>query len=195
MAYHLYTVRGLVVRLDTTGEHSRRVSIFSDELGLIRAHVQAARGSASKLKMHIQYLTLGSFTVVRGKRGYRLVNARAEQLLPYTIEHTEQQQVVARVAALLERVLVDEHPEPHIFTALESLVACLHQQTFSPDELRALETLTVLTILHNLGYIAQDAGLQTFLAPQFSYGSVQSFVPHVSTAIRSINTALRSSGL
>jgi DNA repair protein RecO len=195
MAYHLYTVQGLVVRLDTTGEHSRRVSIFTDELGLIRAHVQAARGSASKLKMHIQYLTLGSFTVVRGKNGYRLIGARSEQQLFYILPEVERQQVVARIAALVERLMVDDHPEPTIFSIIQSLLVCLQDHSLSIADLRSLETLTVLNILHTLGYIGHQPTFEHFLQPTFSCEVVTSFTPHITDAVRSINTALRSSGL
>jgi len=195
MAYHLYTLRGIVVRLDPAGEHSRRVALLTDELGLVYAHVQAGRGASSKLKMHIQPMTVGSFTVVRGKRGYRLTGAVADGETYYLLPTEECRVLVARVLALAERLLVADSGGSSLFTSVRELLSVLVSTQHTADELRALEAITVLKVLYVLGYVAEVPEFVGYLQMPLSANAPHSFVPHIPHAIRSINTALRASGL
>src|SRR3989344_4801484 len=78
MSHHIYTTEGLVLGSMPLGEANKYISIFTRDLGLIRASAQGVRSVSSKLRYGLQDFSQSTISLVRGKNVWRVTNA-----LPY----------------------------------------------------------------------------------------------------------------
>ena len=69
--------------------------------------------------------------------------------------------VIARIASVLMKMITGESPHPEIFQTVRTAFEFL--KSVSQESISDFETLTVLRILHQLGYIARDSVTETFL--------------------------------
>jgi recombinational DNA repair protein (RecF pathway) len=153
--YSVTTTSGFVIESRPSGEAGKILSIFTRDLGLVRASAQGIRLEKSKLRYHAQEYSLGEFSFVRGKEVWRLTNAsRAESFV-----HLRQpsKELVARIALLLRRLLHGEEPHPELFEQAESFLFFLQEaDMLSSEHMKTLESLIVYRILLALGYVGID---------------------------------------
>ncbi|MDQ2932968.1 MAG: DNA repair protein RecO [bacterium] len=153
--YPITTTSGFIIESRPTGEAGKVLSIFTRDLGLVRASAQGIRFEKSKLRYHAQEYSLGEFSFVRGKEVWRMTNA--DQVESFTTLHTTAQELIARVALLLRRLLHGEEPHAELFEHIESLFIFLKSiPALSNEHSNILESLTMYRILAALGYIAPD---------------------------------------
>ena len=85
-----------------------------------------------------------------------------EALLP------EAKALIARLALLLRRLLHGEEANPSLFECVESAVHFIHVNgggdALNEERLKTLESLTVIRIMHRLGYIGDAADLNGHVA-------------------------------
>lgn len=70
-----FTVEGLVIKERNVGESDRLVTLFTRELGLIRAFAAGAKNIKSKKAAATSMLTYSSFTILKKKDTYRIYEA------------------------------------------------------------------------------------------------------------------------
>jgi len=171
--YAIHTTPGFIVSSQSSGEAGKLLSIFTKDLGLIRATAQGIRFEKSKLRPFIQDYSRGIFSFVRGKEFWRLTSAQEIKLQGTSekaqVESLDQsQELIARIALLLNRLLQGEDPHPELFITLNSLFDFLSANTSSADggarldaeSFKTLESLIVTRILHRLGYVASIPSLK-----------------------------------
>jgi recombinational DNA repair protein (RecF pathway) len=174
----IHTTSGFVISSRPFGEAGKLLSIFTRDLGLIRASAQGIRFEKSKLRPFIQDYSIGVFSFVRGKEYWRLTNAQEIEKGKVEEPANEKkengsEELIARIALLLGRLLQGEEAHPELFTTLDSLFNFLHlnlnqevksmidtNQNTDIEMGKTLESLIVTRILHRLGYIANVADLK-----------------------------------
>lgn len=152
--YYKHQTKGIVLGSKAEGDHSRRVSLFTLDFGLITARVQGARETRSKLRSGSQDFCLGDFSLVHGKAGWKVVSANASINLFETFRSTPQKlKVITNILNLVKK-LVDEDDGKDIFDIINNFVNFLISAKES--DIAVAECLVLLRILHALGYMRHD---------------------------------------
>jgi DNA repair protein RecO len=185
---------GLVLQKRTVGEANTLVYILTRELGLIRAQARSTRVEVSKLRYGLELLTYARFSFIRGKREWRLVgveNANRHAVGPTIVRR----QAAGRIAKLITRLVQGEEPVPQLFTSVtEGLVFLANAAT--DTDAQAIESVLVLRILSQLGYLPRTPELAPFIENQFfSLELAAAAAQSRSVLIRAINESLQQSGL
>ena len=130
----IHTTPGFIVGTRPYSDAGRILTIFTRDFGLIYATAQGIRLEKSKLRYYTQEYSFGTYSLVRGKEFWRVTSATTniEQLKDFlsadrsemierfdtsTIKLFEngKQELIARIALLLKRLLQGEDPHPELF--------------------------------------------------------------------------------
>ncbi|MDQ5958160.1 MAG: repair protein RecO [Patescibacteria group bacterium] len=197
MAHRHYHSRGLVLNLRPLREKDLLITIFTEDLGLIRAIIKSGRDVRSKLRPHGSRFSLVKITLVRGKEWWRVVGLETEDMMSPIWSNTRAAVPAARVFDLLERLLPPEEPVDSLFTDTHNILLMFKRNQAKANSFIAnLECLAVLRILSRLGYLPSIP----FLAP-FTGGLVlddaivESLTPVRLEAIKTINRSLNQTGI
>ena len=192
--YHLYNTRGFIVRSANIGEANKMLFIFTEDLGLISAQVQAARKVSSKLRASLRGNSLCRFSLVRGKTSWRMTDA--EELISFSPSRDPQKtKIFANILSLVGRFVHGEEENAKLFHELENITACLKEIVFTKDELLRFETLSALKVLSALGYVGENKDLMFFIRTPIDANVLAQFTPHRREALKEINRALEESHL
>ncbi len=195
--YHLYHTEALVLGGEPSGEGSRRLTLFTRELGLLSAVATSVREERSKLRYGLQDFSSSHITLVRGRDSWRITNAALILHLAVAFrDFLEARELFARVAKLLRRLLHGEGKNESLFRAVSDSFAYLEQHRH-PALVAQIELVLVLRILYLLGYLAPRKEFEVFLAEPLSwndelFGEVS---PLRALALREINQSLRETQL
>jgi recombinational DNA repair protein (RecF pathway) len=215
--HNIYTTSGFIIDSRAQGEAGKYLSIFTRDLGLVWAMAQGIRLEKSKLRYFTSDYSFGEFSLVRGKEVWRLTNADEidgeKSGLNLTghgdrADSTAKKDFWARIALLLRRLLHGEEPNPQLFkvifacynflaanSAAQVADIAAHDNPISPN-LEAVESLTVLRIMHALGYIGDDKEIHGFLySNDFAPGVLDLAARKKTTINQHINKALKESHL
>lgn len=152
--YKIYTTPGFVIHSRAYGEAGKILSIFTKDLGLVLATAQGIRLEKSKLRYYTQDYAFGKFSLIKGKEYWRLTSA--DSVAEYG-SNENVSELMVRIAALLRRLLHGEEPNERLFGVIEDCKIALCTQEFSAEQLKTLESVIVLRILNELGYIGNDS--------------------------------------
>jgi DNA repair protein RecO len=156
LSYTIHTTSGFIVDSRPSGEAGKLLSVFTKDLGLIRASAQGIRFEKSKLRPFVQNYSFGKYSFVKGKEYWRLTNAdEVQDTKTYEVigESLKKKELIARVSLLLSRLLQGEETHPELFTAFELFIKFINKSELSNEELTTVESLIVIRILHRLGYV------------------------------------------
>ena len=158
----IHTTPGLIIESRSSGEAGKVISIFTRDFGLVRAVAQGIRLEKSKLRYHVSDYSFGTFSLVRGKEYWRLTNAQGPVWtdVPAKVSHVESHKLklIARISLLLKRLLHGEDAHPELFGHIDSCrILLANTDRISEDQLKVLESVTVLRIMHSLGYVGSVA--------------------------------------
>lgn len=202
--YAIQTTPGFIIESRPHGEAGKLLSIFTRDYGLVFASAQGIRLEKSKLRYYTQDYSFGNYSLVRGKEFWRLTSAQdsdANDATPISecvrMKRIEAQQLVARLALLLRRLLHGEEPHEELFRAVEACVDFLQgHEAISAEQSKTLESVTVLRMLNALGYIGKDAELGDIKASNdLNIGMLDSLAGKRAAMNQHINKALRESHL
>jgi DNA repair protein RecO (recombination protein O) len=163
MSYHIYQTEGYVLESMNVGESNKLLTLFTKELGLVRAAAQNIRSSQSKLRYSVQEMSFGTFALVRGKEVWRLTSARKlislyDPRLPVTLRR-----MFARLLALVVRLVPGEQKNTDLYAVLSALSAFCFSKEASDMRASALakeiELLASLRVLSTLGYTTDASAL------------------------------------
>jgi len=155
MHYHLHTTDGIIIARREVGEASWWCRLLTREYGLVGVRSQGTRELSSKLRPHVQLFTRGSFTLVYGKRGWRLTHAQRYANL--ATENPDAAQAFGRVASLIKILIAGEERNVHLYDVVENAFTYACRHDLSVRDLGALERLVVLRVLYHLGYVGESA--------------------------------------
>jgi DNA repair protein RecO len=195
--YHIHKTAGLILESSPYGESNRFFTIFTGDLGLIRATAQGVRELRSKLRYGLQDLSLVKLSFVRGKEIWRITSAEPD-LSYHTLlaGNKRKAEAFARVARLLKRLLAGEEKNKRLFNVVTSGLSFLATKDLDSKQIDGFETLMVLRILHNLGYVEERENFLPFLKDASWTNELLKEVDEIkSEAVRSINQSLKESHL
>lgn len=155
--YQKHHTRGIVVSVRRAENDSRRVEIFTEKFGVLSAHVQGARKLKSRLRAGVQYLSCGEFSLVRGKSGWKVVSARPEKNFFESLKGRPALRSAGQVLNLIKKLVSEEESGGSLFAIVTNFLDFLAESKESDSSLA--ECLTLLRILHSLGYMRHDPEL------------------------------------
>lgn len=202
MHYHTYNTLGLILGSSPSGESSRYLYIFTKELGLVGVHGQNIRSVNSKLRYALDAPARSYVSLVRGKNMWRLVSATPDKRFFSVFENQpEKLALCVRIFSVLKKLLAGEETNQELFLLVNNFLDFLMSDMTdlvgeSIGDLRDIEAILMLRILHRLGYVPTST-----IAEQFAYGTewnaeiVSAMTPHRKEAIKIINASLNASDL
>ena len=193
--HHIYHTNGFILSSRNTGEANKMLTIYTREMGLIRAMVQGIRLQKSKLRFTLQDFSYAKVDLVRGKEIWRVTSAKHISSFPLARSSSSSLLLIARVNKLIERLCDGEIPNKDIFDDFIQALYLLDDENISPMSKEALELHLVLRLMNSLGYIGDSEILSKYLSTSFDYSKTESLLRERQSIIAHINKALNESQL
>ncbi|MFA6251063.1 MAG: DNA repair protein RecO [Candidatus Paceibacterota bacterium] len=193
--HHIHHTHGFILSSRNTGEANKMLTIYTRELGLIKAVAQGVRFHKSKLRFTLQDFSYVNVDLVRGKEIWRVTSARHISSFSLARSNTASLVLIMRVSNLLERLCHGESPNENIFNDFIQALYLLDDENVSSQSREALELHLVLRILNSLGYIGDSAILEKYLSSAFDQSKIEVLLKERQSIIAHINNALNESQL
>lgn len=193
--HHIYHTRGFILSSKNVGEANKFFSIYTREMGLVRAVAQGVRFHKSKLRFTMQDLSYAHIDLVRGKDIWRVTTARHITSFPLARACESSLILTTRVSRLLERLCVGEAQNEEIFDDFIQALYILDSEDVSISSREALELHLVLRILNSLGYVGDSTILKKYLSSPFDNSKIENLLLERQSIISHINKALNESQL
>lgn len=196
--HNIYITDAIVLGKRGVGEANTLVSLFTKELGLVRASARSARFEKSKLRYGLEPLTQGRFSMVRGRHEWKLTGV--ERLSrDYISPSFTSRQRMGRLARLLLRLIHGEEPVPELYNTVAEGFEYVSRATTEQDA-ENIECVLVLRILSHLGYLPQTPEIMPFVDTPpagrfFSLELAAEVARSRAFLIRAINESLGATGL
>jgi DNA repair protein RecO len=190
--YHKHHTKGIIIGTKVEGSDSKRAEIFTESFGFINARVQGGRNLHSKLRSGSQSFSMGEFSLVHGKTGWRVVSARAEKNLFELFKNSpEKLKIVCNVLNLIKKLVGEEGSQGYLFGIVEKLFNFLDEAKES--EVALAECLTLVRILHALGYMRSDPELAIPISSsEIQSSDLEALAPRRSKLVALINESLKA---
>lgn len=195
MHHHIYHTHGFILSSKNKGEANKMLSVYTRELGLLRAMVQGVRLHRSKLRFSLQDFSYAKIDFVRGKDIWRITTAGNISTFPIARSNKDSIFFIAKVSSLIERLCVGEEANVKIFDDLINCLYILDDEDVSKSSREALEIHLVLRIMDSLGYIGDSNILKDYLDGDINIEKTESLLKDKRSIIGYINKALNESQL
>ena len=192
--HHIYHTEGLILGSKNYGEAGKYYFIFTRDLGMIYASAQGVRKMSSKLRYILQDFSYVKIDFVRGKDFWRITSASKTNMLEDVAKRKETREVFSNVALLLKRLLQGEEVNQNLFHELLNGLSAL-EKSENNEEIRNIEMLIVLRLLHNLGYIGTNDHVDNLIRSPFEQNIIFEVSQKRNKILSEINKALRESHL
>lgn len=164
MSHTLYSTECIVLESINSGEANRYISLFTKEMGLVRAVARSVREEKSKLRYSLQNFSIIIATLVRGKEVWRITGARERYNIHNELKNdSEKLFIVMRILNLLQRLIHGEEKNNYLFDALSNCIEFARENKIDKKTLKNVEHLIVLRILYSLGYVAKKDNFDEML--------------------------------
>jgi DNA repair protein RecO (recombination protein O) len=177
------------------GEANKMLTIYTREMGLVRAFVQGVRLHKSKLRFTLQDFSYVNVDLVRGRELWRVTSAKHISSFPLARCSGPSLILMTRVSKLLERLCTGESPNENIFDDFIQALYFLDSEDLSSSSRDALELHLVLRIMNSLGYIGDSDILSKYLCSSFDCNKTEMLLKERQSIIAHINKALNESQL
>ena len=156
--HHIYHTEAFVLSTRQFGEDSKVITLYTREVGLVRARAPGIRQISSKLRYTLQNFSYAQVDLVRGKEVWRITTAVPLASNTDILCFPEREQVIARISSLVSRLVTGEERNDEIFFILTNMCDVL-RSTISLDYAYCAkrELLYVAKILMSLGYLSRSA--------------------------------------
>ena len=193
--HHIYHTHGFIVSSRNSGEANKMLTIYTREMGLVRAMCQGVRLNKSKLRFALQDFSYVKVDFVRGKEIWRVTSATNISSFPFARSDKQSLLLIARISKLIERVCDGEEANNKIFDDFIQALYILDDQNINTSTREALELHLVLRIMNTLGYIGESEILSAYLSTSFDKVEIESLLKERQSIISHINKALNESQL
>jgi DNA repair protein RecO (recombination protein O) len=193
--HHIYTTKAIIIKSVPIGEANKYYFLLTEDLGFVRASAQGVRLDKSKLKGHLQDFCFVKISLVKGKDIWRITSVETIERGNF-LNDINKLIAIKNVFNLLLRLLHGEEKNEPLFHSIESFYNFLLKNKLSQDNVKNLETITVLRVLYNLGYFKKTFDLSDFVKDnELSIDILNSFDNKKKLAILDINNALNETHL
>ena len=193
--HHIYHTEGIIRGARNHGEANKLLSIYTLEHGLINAAAQGIRLHKSKLRFALQDLSYAKVDLVRGRDIWRVTSATPINSFVFARGNRDSLGLMLRVCKLLERLCNGEEGNSDVFSDVLQSFIRLDDVDIENEIREALELHLVLRILHQLGYIGDNADLASYLGGGFEDRQPSDVLLNKKSIVLAINQALRESQL
>jgi DNA repair protein RecO len=167
MSYHLYQNEAFVLDERPFSEANKTYYLLTPDLGLVTATAQGVRLLKSKLRFQLDKLAHVRVVLVRGKENWRLIGVEKTNEYNQIYLSKEKLNLATKIFALLRRFIQGESPQKLLFADLKISLDFLADLKLLPTDsefLASWEQVTVLRLLHFLGYIKDLPKLAPFVS-------------------------------
>lgn len=193
--HHIYHTHGFVLSSRNIGEANKILTVYTREMGLVRAMVQGVRLHKSKLRFVLQDFFYAKIDLVKGRDIWRITSATSLNSFPYARKNRESLILIVRISKLLERLCGQEEANERIFDDFIQALLLLDNENISVESREALELHLVLRIMNTLGYIGDSDKLNSYLQTDFDDNKIENLLRERQSIIAHINKALNESQL
>lgn len=193
--HHIYHTQGFILSSRNIGEANKMFTIYTRELGLVRAVCQGVRLHKSKNRFSLQDFSYANVDLVRGRDMWRVTSAKSVSSFPFARSKKESLVLIARVGSLIERLCDGEEANSTIFDDFIQALYLLDDINITDSSRLALELHLVLRIMNSLGYIGESEMLSKYLCSSFNQDNVEKILEERQYIIAHINKALNESHL
>lgn len=195
MHHHIYHTQGFILSSRNVGEANKMLTVFTRELGLVRAQVQGIRLSKSKLKFALQDFSFASIDIIKGREVWRITSAKNISSFHLIRRDNDSLVLMLRISSLIERFCGPEIVNEKIFDEFLQSLYLLDDENIEKENREALELHLVLRIMHELGYIGDSSLLAKYLVSSFDKTKTEELLRERQSIIAHINKALSESQL
>jgi DNA repair protein RecO len=193
--HHIYTTKAIIIKSFPIGEANKYYFLLTEDLGFVKASAQSVRLDKSKLKGHLQDFCFVSISLVKGKDIWRITSVETIECGDF-INDINKLIAIKNIFSLLMRLLHGEEKNEPLFYSVESFYNFLLKNKLSLENIKNLETITVLRILYHLGYFKKSFDLSDFVKDyELSVEILDFFDDKKKMAISDINNALNETHL
>lgn len=193
--HHIYHTHGFILSSRNMGEANKMLTIYTREMGLVRAAAQGIRLHKSKLRFTLQDFSYVNVDLVRGKELWRVTSAKHISSFPLARASSFSLLLMTRVSKLLERLCTGESPNENIFDDFIQALYLLDSENVSVQSREALELHLILRIMNSLGYIGESTMLSKYLNTDFDENKIGELLKERQSIIAHINKAITESQL
>ncbi len=186
MSHQIYTTKGFVVSSSSKGESDKIFSIFTKDLGLIRATAQGVRKIESKLRFALQDFSFCEISVVMTKAGWRLVGATS-------LDSFSKDPIKVKSLRLLKKLSAEDDQNENLFEDILKAFYFIDSHRLDIDE-KSLEILIIVKILNALGYWGNEVSQDLVVSP-FDGETLKVIWANQKEIIKEINRSLRATQL
>ncbi|KND50728.1 MAG: DNA repair protein RecO [Parcubacteria bacterium C7867-003] len=192
MSYHIYTTDGIILKRTPFGEANILVHVLTEDLGLIMASARSARLYVSKLRPALQEYAHVSISCIKGKGGWKITNVVSKGSFYFGYpEYTHR--VMSQITFVLMQMIQGETPHKEIFEIVKNGLDFL--KNIPEKYVSDFETLIVLRILKELGYVVSDNTTEKFLRSDWDENLLKEIKEDRVLIVAIINKALKESHL
>lgn len=192
--YHKYHVKGLILSSLEEGQDNKRVWMLTDHLGLISAKSVSGRSLSSKMRLAIQEYTLGNFSLVYGKGGWRLVGASSDknyfELMKCSFLKLK---AFLNISNLVKRLVMEQEMGGELFGVIINFLDFISSS--EEKHVFLAECITVLRVLYRLGFLDKDISPDLYLQDVDLENSFFSLPYESSYLVSIINKSLKETGV
>jgi len=203
--YCKHHTKGIIIGSRIEGDSNKVLNIFTENFGLVNAKVQGARNIHSKLRSGCQDFSCGEFSLVHGKIGFKVVSVRAEKNFFEIFRNSPSKlKIAGNVLNLIKKLVTEEarlnnevEQETHLsaggplFNTVSNFFDFLI--TAKEQDIALAECLTLVRILHLLGYMRHDPELLIPMSSvEINIQDLEKITPRRSKMIALINESLKA---
>ncbi|MCF7834007.1 MAG: DNA repair protein RecO [Candidatus Pacebacteria bacterium] len=192
--HHIHHTEALILDSRNIGETGKYYVLFTKDLGMIYASAQGVRKLSSKLRFVLQDFSYIKVDLVRGKDFWRITSASKTNILDDLKNNKSALSIFVRVASLLKRLLSGEETNETLFEDLINGFLVL-ERNLDIKMIRDIETMIVLKILGNLGYIGGDPEYDKLIKSPIQSEFVFELATSRAKILATINKALKETHL
>ncbi|OGI73808.1 DNA repair protein RecO [Candidatus Nomurabacteria bacterium RIFCSPHIGHO2_02_FULL_41_18] len=198
--HHIYHTEGIILGSRNFGEAGKYYYIFTRDLGMIYARAQGVRKLSSKLRYILQDFSHVKVDLVRGRDFWRVTSASKTGKLEKLAKNPKTFRIFTNMAYLLRRLLSGEYPNEALFDDLVGglfILESIKMNQFSDTQgkLEDVETVIVLRILNNLGYIGSRDKWNVFVKSPFEKDLILKVAKNRGEILNEVNKALKETHL
>ncbi len=194
--HHIHHTNALIISSRPHGEASKVFTLFTRELGLIKAVAQSVRLSRSRLRYTLQDFSYAKVDLVRGRDTWRITSATAVTSFSHIRSSFRGARIIGNVSKLLDRLVQGEEVVSEIiFDDILSAYSILDVPNSEDRLYEVTELCLVLRVLKHLGYISDSESVGQYTNDAFTFSDVDYSRFDKKTIIFEINRALRESHL
>lgn len=193
--HHIYHTNAFVLGARNRGEADKIVTLYTRELGLVRAVAQGIRLQKSKSRFALQDFSLAEVDLVQGRDIWRITSTKSITTFPFIRRDKKSLTLIFRISKLITRLCTGEESSPEIFDGLMQVFYLLDNENLNEKNREAMELYLVFKIVYELGYVGQSEYFDKFMGKDFEVKHVEDLLKDRKSIIAHINKAIRESHL